>query len=119
MSVKLIKWFKTLVHEIDFDKTGIVDKLSAKGVISIEDYTKLISANITQQEKSRGILEIIIRKNVSSATTIFLEVLQQDSCYQAYATKIRETDVTQFDLDLLYSGMLYKTSIDLRKQQYV
>lgn len=112
ITVKLIKWFKTLVHEIDFDKTEIVDKLLVQGVISNREYAELKSANVTQKEKSRGILEKIIRKNISSATTIFLEVLQQDSCYQEYATKIEKTDVTQFDLDLLDSGTLSQTNID-------
>lgn len=84
----------------------MVDKLSARGVISLEDYTKLESEQNTKQEKTREILENIIRRNVLSAPTIFLEVLQQDSCYQEYATKIEETDVTQRDLELLYIGML-------------
>ncbi|CAG2224382.1 unnamed protein product [Mytilus edulis] len=86
-TVKLIKWFKTLVHEIDVDKTGILDKLSAKGIIRIEDKAELRSAALTPREKSRGLLENIIRKNNLSANTTFLDVLREDSCYQEYAAK--------------------------------
>lgn len=103
-TVKLIKWFKTLVHEIDVDKTGILDKLSAKGVICIEDNAELKSAGTAPREKSRGILQNIIRKNGSSAYATFLDVLREDGCYQEYANKIEKTDVTQFDLELLYIG---------------
>lgn len=109
-TVKLIKWYKTLVNEIDFDKNGMVEKLSARGVISMEDCTTLKSEKNTQKEKNREILENIIRKNISSASTIFLEILKEDSCYSEYATRIGETDVTQRDLELLYIGMLSKTN---------
>lgn len=108
-TVKLIKWYKTLVNEIDFDKNRMVDQLSARGVISMVDYTKLQSEKNTQQEKTREILENIIR-NASCGLTIFLEVLQEDVCYKEYAVKIGKTDVTQRDLELLYIGMLSKSN---------
>ncbi|CAC5380299.1 unnamed protein product [Mytilus coruscus] len=116
-TVKLIKWFKTLSHEIDTDIAGILDKLSAKGVISYEENSKIRLANITPQEKFRGLLENIIRKNVSSASTIFIKVLQEECCYQEYATKIEETDVTQFDLELLYIGRITRERKKKKKER--
>ncbi|XP_052084041.1 uncharacterized protein LOC127721329 [Mytilus californianus] len=101
-TIKLIKWYNTIVHEIDIDKTGILDKL--QDVLSEEDYAEMTSINISPQDKNRGILGKIIKNNTSSASKIFLEVLKEDSCYNEYATRIEETDVTQFDLELLSIG---------------
>ncbi|CAG2198749.1 unnamed protein product [Mytilus edulis] len=103
-TVRLIKWYKTIVHNIDIDKTEILDNL--KDVLSCEANAEIRSRNISKQQKNREILGQIIRKNNSSANKMFLEVLKEDRCYKEYATKIEETDVTQFDLELLYIGML-------------
>ncbi|CAG2198756.1 unnamed protein product [Mytilus edulis] len=61
-TVKLIKWYKILVHELDIDKPGILAKLSAKDLISQNDDLVLISENRTPQQKIRTLLGEIIRK---------------------------------------------------------
>ncbi|CAG2206140.1 unnamed protein product [Mytilus edulis] len=87
--------------------TKVTDKsLTLQHVQHKEDITELKSAGITPREKSRGLLQNIINRNASSAYATFLDVLREDICYQEYATKIEETDVTQFDLDLLHIGRL-------------
>ncbi|XP_063437940.1 uncharacterized protein LOC134718983 [Mytilus trossulus] len=103
-AVKLIKWYKIIVHEISIDKTGILDKLFTKDVIDREIHEKLSSVNMTSHEKNRRLLGKLIRKDISSAFPIFLEVLREDSCYKDYAEKIEETHVTQNDLELLNIG---------------
>ncbi|CAG2198304.1 unnamed protein product [Mytilus edulis] len=100
-AVKLIKWYNIIVHEISIDKTGILDKLFTKDVIDREIHEKLSSVNMTSHEKNRRLLGILVRKDISSAFPIFLEVLREDSCYKDYADKIEETHVTQNDLELL------------------
>ncbi|CAC5360487.1 unnamed protein product [Mytilus coruscus] len=108
-TVKLIRWYKTIVHEINIDKTGILDKLFARDVIDREINEKLSSEKMTSHEKNRKLLGTIVRKDISSTFPIFLEVLREDSCYKDYADKIEETHVTQNDLELL--------SIDLMVDQ--
>ncbi|XP_071139683.1 uncharacterized protein [Mytilus edulis] len=103
-AVKLIKSYKTIVHEINIDKTRILDKLFAKDVIDREINEKLSSEKMTSQEKNRRLLGTLVRKDISSAFPIFLEVLREDSCYKDYADKIEETHVTQNDLELLSIG---------------
>lgn len=101
-TVRLIKWYKPIVHSIDVEKNEILDKL--KDVLSSEEIAEIRSINISKEEKNRGLLGKIIRKNNSSTNKMFLEVLTEDRCYKEYATKIEETDVTQFDLELLSIG---------------
>ncbi|CAC5380301.1 unnamed protein product [Mytilus coruscus] len=101
-TVKLIKWYKILVHELDIDKPGILAKLSAKDLTSKNDDLVLISENRTPQEKIRTLLGEIIRKNASSTYTAFLEFLKEDSCYVEYVFKLEDTYITQFDLELLF-----------------
>ncbi|VDI28090.1 Hypothetical predicted protein, partial [Mytilus galloprovincialis] len=103
-AVKLIKWYKTIVHEINIDKTGILDKLFTQDVIDREVHEKLSSVKMVPQEQNRRLLGTLVRKDISSAFPIFLEVLREDSCYKDYAEKIEETHVTQNDLELLSIG---------------
>lgn len=106
-TVKLIKWYNTIVHEIDIDKPGSLENLFSKELISQQDNTVVTSENTSQQEKIRRLLEEIIRKNASSSYTAFLEFLKEDICYMEYATKIEETDISDFDLELLCIGELF------------
>ncbi|VDI31749.1 Hypothetical predicted protein [Mytilus galloprovincialis] len=107
-TVKLIKWYNTIVHEIDIDKPGSLENLFSKELISQQDNTVVTSENTSQQEKIRRLLEEIIRKNASSSYTAFLEFLKEDICYMEYATKIEETDISDFDLELLCIGKRMK-----------
>ncbi|XP_052084022.1 uncharacterized protein LOC127721325 isoform X2 [Mytilus californianus] len=103
-AVRLIRWYKTIVREININKTGILDKLFARDVIDREVNEKLSSEKMTSYEKNRRLLGTIVRKDISSAFPIFLEVLREDSCYKDYANKIEETHVTEKDLELLSIG---------------
>lgn len=68
------------------------------------------------QEKSRGLIDKIVRRNMTSACMIFLEVLKEDSCYKELVSKIESTVVTQLDLELLRIGRFIST-IFLRHNQ--
>lgn len=114
-TVKLIKWYKILVHNMDIVKTGILDKLFAKEVICHEDNEKIKSENLTSQEKNRLLLGKIVRKDISAAYFIFLDVLKEDVFYKEYAAKIEDTEVLQVDLELLCSGKCSNNNALTRK----
>ncbi|CAG2198724.1 unnamed protein product [Mytilus edulis] len=106
-TVKLIKWYKILVHDLDIDKPGILAKLSAKDLISQNNNLVLTAEERTSKEKIRTLLGEIIRKNASSTYTAFLEFLKEDSQYVQYASKLEDTEISQFDQELLFIGRLF------------
>ncbi|XP_076080667.1 uncharacterized protein LOC143051655 [Mytilus galloprovincialis] len=113
--VKVIKCYNTIVHKIDIEKTGILYKLH--DVLSEEENTEMTPMDVSVEDRNRGILGKIIGHNTSSAYKIFLEVLKEDSCYNEYATRIEETDVTQLDLQLLTIGKQWREGKIIKKER--
>ena len=72
-------------------------------LLDSEDQDELSAAGLTQAEKLRRVITKMIYKT-ENAFVLFLRILREDECNERIAEQIEQTDVTDYDLNLIKIG---------------